>query len=1033
MGVFSNGKAGLVVSVLGLGAIAAGGVGLGIGNNLAFNQYNTVISHHLAPNGDSKSESAEAARNMGNQLAREIEREGIVLLKNEDNVLPLDKSTVDSVNVFGHGSIDWYIMSSGSERVGTDGQTAYDFNGALEQYGIAVNPELPTYYKKWHRAEGDSNTIMASFDSFYQVREPGLENNTEYEDIYSNALSYSDTAFMVISRHAGENSDCPHYQTKVEGQPTDNERTYLQISTEEEYTLRRLGEDFENVIVIINSTNAMQLDFLEDIPGIDACISVGATGVQGALSIPEILYGDASPSGHLTDTYPYKHEYNITYYRGNAKFTHQYVGAPSDCTTMGAGGSAFYRTSCYVEYNEGIYVGYRWFETAYAEGYWDQDPYNGYDNVVQFPFGYGMSYTDFEWNLEGVTKLKVASDGKESKVTINENEKITNEDKLYVTVNVKNVGAMAGKDVVEIYLTAPYYDGGIEKSYVKLVAYAKSPELKPGQQANVEIEVDCKEFKSYDCYDANENNFCGYEMESGDYELKIMTDAHNLKEGMNQNIFNLKVDNDILIETDERTGNTVENRFTGDTAYEEQPIDGSAAHQGGTNDDGTGKPIEMIHRNDFPALLEGVEDNKDWNPAVLNRANGLVASKSVYTAAMANAWDNATEDYFGNPVDQSIPTWDSTATEHKLMDNGQLTELGKELGSPEGWDDPRWEEVLNQVPFSHAQHILTMDTQYKSPGIATIGLRDNNDGAFQHAEGASQVGNGVMAPNTSCVGYPGSTVLAQTWNQVLAYMFGKSEGNDMGPAGKDALYSPACNIHRSPYGGRNSGYQSEDPYLSGRVVGNIIKGLGVYGRTTFMKHFVVNDQDFNRMGLYTWMSEQALREIYLRTFEEGVKYGDSTGIMTSFNRLGCIWAGGNEALMTGILRYEWGFKGAIITDMTENEDNMDSAANLRCGGNINLGGDSNPVVKLSSSSTGRVQQRMRQAIKEYAYAYTHALWKNATYNESADPADAVIVTESKQAWQWWQPALVSVDAVAYSGLALGAVAIIEALIKRRLA
>ena len=991
-------KVKLVVSIVSLAALVAVGVGLGIGNNLAFNRYSAVLSHHLAPNGESNSEGAIAARNMGNQLAREIEREGIVLLKNEDGVLPLSKS-VNRVNVFGHGSVDWYIMSSGSEMVGTDGQTKYDFLDALTHYGIEYNSAISSFYKSWKSPVGVQNTIFTGLDSVYQIREPAL---SEYQSIYSEAKDYSDTAFMVLSRYAGENSDCPHYQNKTNSQPKDETRTYLQISTEEEDTLRQLVEDFENVIVVINSTNAMQLDFLESIEGIDACISVGATGVQGALSIPEILWGDTSPSGHLTDTYPYKHEYNITYYRGNCKFTRQYVGAPSNCTTMGAGGSAFYNTSVYVEYNEGIYVGYRWFETADAEGYWDDPQYGGYENVVQFPFGFGMSYTEFEWNLEDVSLPEFSN--------------IDNLQKITLTVNVKNVGTRAGKDVVEIFLTAPYTPGGIEKSAVKLVAYAKSPELKPGQQANVEVEVETKEFKSYDCYDANNNGFYGYEMEAGDYQLRICTDAHNLKQGMNKNVITYRVNSDLCIDKDEKTGNTVENRFTGDTAYENQPIDGS----------GAGQEMEQIHRDDFPELLTEVPANKNWNSELLKRANGLTAPRSVYTSEMADAWDDASTDYFGEPVNNSKPTWGKTG-DLKLMEGGRLTSLGEELGSPEGWDDPRWEDVLDQVPFDHAKRILTMDTQYKSPGIAAIGLRSNDDGAFQHAEGASQVGNGTMAPNTSCVGYPGSTVLAQTWNQVLAYMYGKSEGNDMGPAGKDALYSPACNIHRSPYGGRNSGYQSEDPYLSGRVVGNIIKGLGVYGRTTFMKHFVVNDQDFNRMGLYTWMNEQALREIYLRTFEEGVKYGDTTGIMTSFNRLGAIWAGGNEALLTGVLRYEWGFRGAVITDMTENEDNMDSSANLRCGGNINLGGDSNPVKPLgtASSTPGRTQQRMRQAIKEYAYAYTHALYKNFTFNADAEPGEAVVVTESKQAWQWWKPAIVALDAVIYGGILIGGFLIVK--------
>ena len=999
-----------IISIAAMPVLLGVGIAFGIcTSTLAFDRYATVLTHHLCPNGESaNSASAASARNMGNQLAREIEREGIVMLKN-DGTLPLSKS-VNKVNVFGHGSIDWYYMSSGSEQVGMDGQTSYNLNEALAEYGIEVNQELPNYYKSWHKAEGDANTIFTALDTFYQIREPNLETDTTYQGLYENAKSFSDTAFFVVSRHAGENSDCPHYQTKYQADgkttTTDNERTYLEISTEEEYAIRQLAQDFENFVVIINSTNTMMLDYIESIEGIDACISVGATGVQGALSIPEILWGDASPSGHLTDTIPYDFRNNITYYRGNAKHTHQYVGAPSDCTTMGAGGNAFYRTSVYVEYTEGIYVGYRWFETADAEGFWDDK--GGYESIVQFPFGYGMSYTTFDWDFVGATIRN--NDEEEGKSIENGANFRDNYQIITLTVDVENTGDMAGKDVIEVFLTAPYYEGGIEKSSVKLVAYAKSPELKPGQRARVAIDVETKEFKSYDDYDANKNNFTGYEMEAGDYVLKLMTDAHNLKD-MDQNTFTVKLNDDLLIDEDELTGNTVENRFTGETAYEGVPMDGSTV----------GQNVEYVHRNEFPELLTDVEPNKNWNPLLLNRADGRVASNSCYKmqggGSTLDQWDQATEDYFGNPIPTDKPIWGSTATEHKLMEGGELTELGQELGND--YDNPLWDEVLDQVPFSQAQHILTMDTQYKCPGIAAIGLRSNDDGAWQHAEGASQVGNGVMAPNTSCVGYPGSTVLAQTWNQTLAYMFGKSEGNDMGPAGKDCLYSPACNIHRSPFGGRNSGYQSEDPYLSGRVVGNLIRGLGVYGRTSYVKHFALNDQDFNRMGLYTWCTEQAFREIYLRTFEEAIKYGDSTGVMTSFNRTGAIWAGGNEALIQGILRSEWGFKGSIITDMTENETNMDGGANLRAGGTINLGGYSTVGKPLNESASPRLLWRAREAIKHLAYGYTHALWKNWSYNESAEPQDAVIVVETKLVFEWWKPALISVNAVIDGAILIG--------------
>ncbi|MCQ2088207.1 MAG: glycoside hydrolase family 3 C-terminal domain-containing protein [Bacilli bacterium] len=1021
-----------------LALIAAGGVGLGIGNHLAFDTYKNAISNALCPTGEDDTAEAAAARNMGNQLAKEIEREGIVLLQNKDNCLPLDKNSVSKVNVFGHGSIDWYYMSSGSERVGMDGQTSYDLNGALAHYGIEVNEELPTYYKKWHRAEGDSNTIMAQYDSFYQIREPGWKNpngsdNTEYQGIFERAKAYSNTALFVISRHAGENSDPPHYQTKVEGQPTDNDRGYLEISTEEEDMLKRVAENFDNVIVVINSTNTMTLDFIEKIDNVNACISVGATGVQGALAIPEILYGEdhdgvkVSPSGHVTDTVAYRPEYAYNYFNSCALHTRHYTGGKSaSLKTMGAGGNKFYQYSCYVEYSEGIYVGYRWYETADAEGYWDSDifknnwdndwkeKYNvsemgGYNTVVQYPFGFGQSYTTFDWKLVE-TSVPVGS-------------AITNKDKITLSVEVENTGNYPGKDVVQVYLNQPYTPGGIEKSYVKLVAYAKSPNLQPGQKAKLDIEVECSNFKSYDDYDKNENGFCGYEMEAGDYTLRLQTDAHNLKEMSDgNNEIKYVVNKDLQIDEDEWTEATVENRFTGDTAYMGVPIDGSSVDQN----------VQYIHRDEFltlPLPKECPED-KPWTDKLLNRkvkdgdtVHDIVVSSSCFSREMADLWDNADYDYFGNPVNKGLPTWGASG-DLKLMENGQLTELGQELGN--NYDDPRWDELLDQVPLNHAVHYLTMDTQYKAPGIAAIGLRTNDDGAFQHGEGASQVGNGAMVQGTSNVGYPASTVLAQTFNQTLAFLFGKSEGNDMGPAGKDALYSPAMNIHRSTYGGRNSGYQSEDPYLSGRQCANVVRGLGVYGKTTFLKHFALNDQDFNRMGLYTWTTEQTLREIYIRSFEEVIKYGDSTAVMTSFNRVGNIWAGGNEALLQGILRYEWGFKGQVITDMTENETNMDGSFNLRCGGNINLGGQSTHTgADLGSSSTARVQNRMREAIKEIAYSYTHALYKNWSYNEAADPADAVIVSEPKYSWQWWEPALVSFDAFAIGGLGIGFVAVLD--------
>ena len=1021
---FSSGKnkIRLIVSIASLPVIVAVGVALGIGNGLAFGPFASTLTTYLTlPVPVDSDAMTRSVSGMGDELAVEVESEGIVMLEN-NGTLPLDKDYYDTAVVLGHGSIDWYIMSSGSEMVGTKGHKSYDFNSALKKKGIEVFEEIPTFYKSWHVAEGDANTINAHLDNYFVIREPSLEVDTEYQEIYDRARDFSDTAFFVISRNAGENSDCPHYQNKLTSNDSthksgekiqDMNRTYLEISEEEEYTLRQAAADFENVIVIVNSTNNMTLDFVRNInedisDGIDAVLNVGVTGGQGALAIPEVIYGDVTPSGHMTDTTPYRPEYDITFYRSCAKHTRHYEGGRSadyfSKCGRGSGGAAFYNFACYTEYTEGIYMGYRWFETADAEGFWDQEPYNGYDNVVQYPFGYGMSYTDFKWKL--VKAEKESGDGNE----IDPNEKIT------FTVEVTNTGDYKGKDVVQIYLTAPYKDGGIEKSHRKLVGYEKTPLLTPGGKCEIPIEVETKDFKSYDDYDANKNGFTGYELEDGDYELNFMTDAHHVKSGMSPVVY--EVAEDVLIKEDEVTGEKVENRFTGNNAYEGMPIDGSSV----------GQNIQFVHRNNFPDLLTDCEENKQWTDELMKRTSdpNLIANYS-FSKTMSDTWDNATKDYWGNPIPQTKPKWNSGGTAKLFDSNGQITDIGLKCG--EDYDAPEWDSVLDQLSFDNSKSIVTENSSYASRGMDEIGLRSSsNRNAFKFEEGAAMIGGGYgqQDGDINCPAYPGPTMGCQAWNRALTYRLGKSMGNDMNASGTDGIFSPNCNLHRSTYGGRNCGYQSEDPFLSGRYVSEIIKGISIYGRITFVKHFVANDQDFNRMANMSWMTEQTFRELYLRSFEEAVKNGGTVGIMTSFNRIGGIWTGGNEALIQGILRREWGFRGQIITDMTENPTNMDIGFSFRYGGNLNLilrddTTVANPIGTVSSTPV-RVQLRLREAMHEIAYAYCHAMWRNSTYNETADPSEMIVSIPPKYSYLWWQPAIVSLDAVVYGGLIVGAAA-----------
>ena len=1015
---FSSGKSKirLIASIVSLPVIVAAGVALGIGNAWAFGDGSSTMTTYLTtPVPVDKSAMTRSVSGMGDELAVEVEGEGIVMLEN-NGTLPLSKNDVKKVNVFGHGSVDWYIQSSGSEMVGTKGHKSYDLNSALEKRGIEVNPELPAYYTNWRKADGDANTIFTDLDTYFVIREPSLELDSEYDRLYQNAKAYSDTAFFVISRHAGENSDCTHYQNKLttntsthkSGSTTkDNNRDYLEISTEEEFALRKIAADFKNVIVIENSTNNMTLDFVRNInneipDGIDAVLNVGVTGGQGALAIPDVVFGDVTPSGHMTDTTPYRPEYNITYYRSCAKHTRHYTGGKSsdffNKAGKGSGGNAFYKYACYTEYTEGIYMGYRWFETADAEGFWDKEPYNGYDNVVQYPFGYGMSYTDFDW------KFVRANKGSGSSIEADE--------KLTLQVEVTNVGERKGKDVVQIYLTAPYTPGGIEKSFRKLVGYEKTPLLQPGEKCTIEIEVDTKDFKSYDDYDANKNGHTGYELEAGNYILNFMTDAHNVKENMSPMTY--KVNRDVMIDKDEVTGELVKNRFTGDTAYEGMPIDGSSVDQG----------IEFVHRNNFPPLLTDCEPDKPWTNKLMDRLSdpNPIANYS-YSKTMSTTWDNATEDYWGNPIPTEAPKWNSGGN-GKLFDNGEITELGLKCG--ENYDAPEWDSVLDQLDFANSKKIVTENSNYAGRGMSEIGLREsNNASAFKFEEGAAMIGGGLgQNDEINCPAYPGPTMGCQAWNRALTFKLGKSMGNDMNASGADGIFSPNCNLHRSTYGGRNCGYQSEDPILSGRYVSEIIKGISIYGRMTFVKHFVANDQDFNRMANMAWMTEQTFRELYLRSFEEAVKNGGTVGIMTSFNRIGGIWTGGNEALIQGVLRKEWGFRGQIITDMTENKTNMDIGFSFRYGGNLNLGGGNTVAnaIGTASSTPVRVQYRLREAMHEIAYAYCHAMWRNANYNAESDPSEMIVSIPPKEPYLWWKPAVISLDVFVYGGLLIGATA-----------
>ena len=990
-------------AVLAIGAIVA----ISIVNAKVIAPNEGFINMHLVKN------ETKAKNNMGDRLAVEIEQEGIVLAKNEDNCLPLEKS-VNKVNVFGYDVVQWVISNSGSGSASAgSSQKTWGLLEALEDKGIEYNKDVISYYNNWATPRDRSVlSYSSSYDTVYRLTNPSLKNNADFKTVYDNAKGDVDTALVVIGRWGGEHLDPPHEQVNnyKSNKQRNTERGYLEITEEEEELLTAVGKDYDKVIVIINSTNTMQMDFMSKIEGLDACLLVGPTGTVGAKAIPQVLWGNVNPSGRTADTWPMNHRYNPAYFTNgfwskdgnssNAADAMYYTGVPSGANLANNNNNAGHGHAVFADYIEGIYVGYKWYETANEEGFWDKAPYNGYDNVVAFPFGYGLSYTTFDWEV---------IDTKPSK-----NSNITANEDISLSVRVTNTGNVAGRDVVEVYLTAQYYPGEIEKSYVKLVGFQKTKELLPGENEIVEIKVKTRDFLQFDCYDKNNNKHAGYELDRGTYDLKLMTSAHEMKNGVNPIRYN--VPSTIDVDEDPETGAEVKPLFTELTIKNDDGTEKKIAPIDGVSADGKsiGEPVKYLTRENFAPLLTEMNPCRAWNAGLVTCDDS--SKPTAYSTKMASDWDKATVDAFGKPVPNTnvAPTFGANNGLKVMDEKGQITELGKALVAD--YDDPQWEDLLDQLSWNDGITIQKGQS-YSRPGMQSVGLAKQGNANFSDAEGACQVG-ADLGSGRRPTAYPDPCVQGQCWNEDMCYLFGLSESKDMTMGGKDYLYGPASNIHRSPYGGRHAEYHSEDGFLAGKCLSNVTSGLADGGKGGFIKHFALNDTEYHRVGLFTWCTEQAVREVYLRPFEESIKNGKASALMSSFNRIGAIWTGGSEALMQGVLRNEWGFKGMTITDYTENGTLQDANQQFRAGGNYILA-SSNFNDPGQSNASNRFKWRLRESAKQVIYGTLRPQYDNDVYN--SDPNHKAIVSSSKAPYIWWKPALYCLEALVIVGLVYGCV------------
>lgn len=868
----------------------------------------------------------------GDEICQQIEAEGAVLLKNDNHTLPLKDTK--KVNVFGWGSTDGGFVVSGSGSGASSVQDkATKFLSALEKEGFEYNKDLIKIYTDF-KANRDTDKTNC-----FNLIEPTLDNQT-----IEKAKTFSDTAFVVLSRVAVETRDIPRKQTKY-NLSTDTSKTYLEISNEERTLLNQVKTSFDKVIVLINSCNSMELGFLEE-EGIDAALFIGAPGQSGCLSIAKILKGEINPSGRITDTYSYDHTTAGSYY---------FSSNGAEVNSVEGGVKSYSGTSSqeyYIDYVEGIYVGYKWYETADQEHFFDDvdNEYGrGYDGVVQYPFGYGLSYTNFAYTIKEISPTA--------------GSKIDDKTEIKLVVNVKNVGDVDGKDVLEVYYGGEYHDWEIEKSSKNLVAFAKTDLLKKGDSQDITLSFKASDMKSYDYSDADSNGFTGYQLDWGEYNVYLSSDSHTLLPTNNSQI-KYHVDETINLENDEVSNNKVENHFTGDEATDSGiSIDGNNASQN----------ISYLTRANFQKFTKS-----DTNRAFNNKLKEIVFSDKKNTDQTFNQ---------NQPGDLKLYKDDS-------LNNELISILGNDYNAKE------WEELLNQMSIEDMVYLIN-NGGYGSIEIASIGKPK-----FIDLDGPAGINDTTMtSKNADFSFFPNETIIGCTWNEELAYAYGLAVGKEASSAGIAGWYAPACNIHRSPYDGRNFEYYSEDPFISGKLAAMTIKGAIEQDLYCYVKHFVLNETEHQRSGLYTWLTEQTLRETYLKPFEIAVKEGQANAVMSSFNRIGATWTGGSYALLTEVLREEWGFKGTVITD---NQFGWPSGMNvdqgLRAGNDLWLVSNSSSIGKLSThtdTTSPTAIRCMRDACHNILY----------TYCNTAVKAKEASNKRAKSVPPYWIIGLVSLDIV----------------------
>lgn len=873
---------------------------------------------------DSDFKSIAEVKKNAKKVTEQVTDEGIVLLKN-DNALPLRAKA--KVNAYSISSVSPVFSGTGSS--GTSASTAIDFKTALSSH-FTINEDLFHAYdtllasKKYGR--GASSGIGASFS----IHEPTWSLLPESKN------EEAEAGIFFLARNGGEGNDLD----RTSGDKSDLKNgNYLLLSDAERDVLSNMKAlkekgKLSKIIVFMNSANPVQVDFLDEF-SVDALLWSSTLGETGAQSFADILVGEVNPSGKTVDTFFKRNDLNPVY----SNF--------GDYTYQGTKVSDLLMSNKYVVYQEGIYNGYRYAETRYEDKVLNRGnpgDYN-YSDVVAYPFGYGLSYSEFAYSDFRVTEGE--------------------DDDYKISVTVKNVSQIEGKTPVQLYVQKAY-NPELEKASVELIDFKKTKLLKPKESEEISFDVKKEELTSYDAKNAST-----YVLDQGDYYFTIGRDAHDAinnillsqgktssdglvsigRESLGEKTLSSKV---TIEETDTssyslgKNGDEITNQF--------DDVDINKYENRGDNS------VTYVSRFNWAQTVKygfDKEGNDLHNQVVLTGNDDMANDASYYNS---NGMEEDEESDF--------PAYGSTKTDYDLIDL-RVDEEGK----PIAYDDKKWDDLLDQLTLQEQVDLLS--SGLRSTGaiesISKPGTIDHNGatGPMMSYNVSAGTNRGLAVTNNDKdqkqkpIAYPSNSMAAATFNRPLMETYGQTWGEDCLWAGYSGLYGPAVNIHRGSYGGRAFEYYSEDPVLSGKISASMIKGISSKGVYVYLKHCFLNEQETNREGVNTWANEQSIREIYLKPFKIAIQEGGCQNVMTGFNRLGTLWTG-NHGFLNKVLRNEYGMKGFAVSDFYHKEY-MNLSSGIYNGNDLPDGQADSKELKNNAELYAGLAKAMRESVHRILY------------------------------------------------------------------